>query len=277
MDSIVLELERKATDKDADVAELVRMALVVATKLGLDEFRQWAEQELNGYRKEAEVPAYRQVNAEVKAHSPYHGWVPILFEDHKMAEAAKQARCRNSVGELQHMLLHYEQSGVLQQPYTEDVRAILMRGLDGPLVPTRIIAVSQVAGVLDAIRNAVLAWALRLEANDIIGDGMTFSTDEKQKAAQAMSVQINHFSGIMGNVSGGTIQIGDYAWIHRQLKERGIPQQERNELENLLDELKTASGENKRSLAKRGLEWVAKHAETLGKIASVIRPWFTST
>lgn len=275
MDSIVLELQRKATDKDADVAELVRMALIVATKLGLDDFREWAMRELDGYKGNPTLPQYRSIDAVVKALDPYSGWLPVQFDNPEFGEIVRTASCRNGVGELQWMLDNRPDSQI-HVPFNDRERGIL-GGVFKESQASRMISASQLAGVLDAVRNIILDWALQLEKNGILGDGMRFSGDEKRRASQVTSVHINHFSGIMGNVSGGTIQIGDYASIHRQLKERGIPQQERNELENLLDELKTASGEKKRSLAKRGLEWVAKHAETLGKIASVIRPWFTST
>jgi hypothetical protein len=39
----------------------------------------------------------------------------------------------------------------------------------------------------------------------------------------------------LGDVSSTNVQIGDYSSIHHALKEKGVSQKERNELENLLD------------------------------------------
>jgi hypothetical protein len=273
VDSIVLELQRKALEKDADVAELVRMALVVARKLRLKEFEKWAELELNGYGN-ADLPDYRVVTAEVKAHNPYHGWIPVIFEDTGTAQAAAEAPCTNPIGELQYMVTNHKEGGYLHQPFSHDITQNLMRGSRVPLVPTRLIGITHIVGILDAVRNTVLNWALELEQNEILGEGLTFSAAEKEKAASVPSIHITNFHGVLGDVQAQQVQIGDYNSIHEELKQLGIDQKARNELENILDEYKAAESKKKQSLAKRGLAWVAKHAETLGQLATVIRGWF---
>ena len=51
MTSLVLELQRAAMAPEEKVADIVRKASVVATKLQLSGFREWCESELNGYDK----------------------------------------------------------------------------------------------------------------------------------------------------------------------------------------------------------------------------------
>ena len=41
MDGIVLELQREAMDKNADVESLLRKAYVIARKLKLSDFEEW--------------------------------------------------------------------------------------------------------------------------------------------------------------------------------------------------------------------------------------------
>ncbi|MFQ6537677.1 MULTISPECIES: hypothetical protein [Aphanothece] len=65
-ESIVLQLQILATDKVNDISDLLRKALLVARKLGLVEFRQWIERELNGYDSHVDVPDYRRVRAELR-------------------------------------------------------------------------------------------------------------------------------------------------------------------------------------------------------------------
>jgi len=274
VDSIVLELQRKALNADCDVAELVRMALVAATKLGLCDFRQWAERELNGY-KDNDVPPYRVLKSQVKAYNPYSGLIPVVFRDSELGELVRVAPCKNRVSELQYMVQTAKGPDCIQVSLSVEATNTLMKGLNGESIPTKIIATSQVVGVLDAIRTAVLDWALRLEQTGILGNGFAFSTEEKQRAASNPAIQITHFHGVLGTVHATQFQIGDYASIHNQLKEAGISQAGRNELENILDELHNASGEKRKSLLRRGVEWVAKHGETLGKLTNVIRTWFT--
>lgn len=58
MSAIVLELQQDALNPSVSALNLLRKALVVATKLNIEEFQQWIELELNGY-KGAPIPEYR--------------------------------------------------------------------------------------------------------------------------------------------------------------------------------------------------------------------------
>ena len=49
--SLVLEIQRLATDRGNDISDLLRKCLMVAAKLKLNEFRTWVDSELNGYTK----------------------------------------------------------------------------------------------------------------------------------------------------------------------------------------------------------------------------------
>jgi hypothetical protein len=89
--SVIVELQRDALDKNVSVSELLRKALVVARKLKLSELQKWIENELNGYKDE--TPDYRVAFGQIRGWNPYNGWVPLIFEDHKEAEAlSKRAR-----------------------------------------------------------------------------------------------------------------------------------------------------------------------------------------
>ena len=46
--SIVLELQTNAVDPDWSVTSLLRKSLMIAKKLGLEEFEEWISNELNG-------------------------------------------------------------------------------------------------------------------------------------------------------------------------------------------------------------------------------------
>jgi len=76
--SIVLELQQLAIDRNNNISDLLRKALLVSSKLGLDDFKEWINNELHGYRGK-EVPLYRKVRAQVKANNPYNGLIPVRF------------------------------------------------------------------------------------------------------------------------------------------------------------------------------------------------------
>jgi len=75
----------------------------------------------------------------------------------------------------------------------------------------------------------------------------------------------------IGNVSDSNVNVYDFDSIHQELKQWKVPQTERNELENILDALKSSPPEEKRSLIEKGKAWIVKNQEFLGAGASVIR------
>lgn len=56
--------------------------------------------------------------------------------------------------------------------------------------------------MLDTVRNIILEWALKLEEDGILGEGLSFSNEEKQQASKH-NYTVNNF---YGNSSGIQIQ-----------------------------------------------------------------------
>lgn len=59
------------------ISDLLRRVKLAAVKLSLQDTVDWVDRELKGYEDKDEVPDYRQVVGELKAHSPYHGVLPV--------------------------------------------------------------------------------------------------------------------------------------------------------------------------------------------------------
>lgn len=95
--------------------------------------------------------------------------------------------------------------------------------------------------------------------------------DKKNKGGERPSIQIAKFTGILGDVANSEVTICDYSSLHQLLKEHSVPQNERNELENVMDELKTAEPQRRPRLLERAKAWVVKNQEFLGSSASIVR------
>ena len=67
MKSLVLELQREAMNPNSSMSDVLRKAMVVATKLKVQDLKAWVETELKGYIKDQEIPSYRKVNGTLKA------------------------------------------------------------------------------------------------------------------------------------------------------------------------------------------------------------------
>nr|WP_320049995.1 hypothetical protein [uncultured Desulfuromonas sp.] len=275
MKSLVLELQREAMNPTSRLSDVLRKALVVATKLKINDFKSWIESEMQGYKKEA-IPSYRKVKGSVKAWNPYNGWIPVIMEDSKMMELISNRNIGQPISEIESLCHEKGNDGVLQVPLPHDwVMRFFSHSEEFRLgmVPTLLVDRSQIFGILDSVRNEILNWSLELEKQGILGEGMSFSNEEVNKA-ESVVYNIKSFKGILGDVSSSNIQLGDYSSIHGALKEKGVSQEERNILENILDDLNEANPSQRKSLARKGLEWVKRNAPTIGTLSTTIKNWF---
>jgi len=194
-----MQLQAECLDSRVSILEVLRKALVVARKLSLSDAEVWIEKELNGYRSGDPPPDYRLLTSQIRAWNPYHGWIPIVFERSEEAVALGQCHVGQGIGELEDLLTRGE--GALQFAFDPETERWLMNGLGLPLQPMRHISRSSVSGILDAVRNMVLDWSLKLEKDGILGEGLVFSAKEK-----ATAVSANYTINYNGPVSNSQIQ-----------------------------------------------------------------------
>lgn len=273
MSSLVLELQKEAIDSKIKLSDTLRKALLIATKLDLNDFRQWIDKELNGYGEGDSIPGYRKIRGEVKYFNPYHGWCPVLFRDSESEDALSIRTDGQSIAELEELVSSQRSDDMLTMAIPPEIVHRSFSGiLELKMVPCLVVGHAQIARIIDGVRNILLEWSLKLEKDGILGDGIFFSKEEKEKAS-TINYHIGNFSGVLGNVQTSNLQIGDYNSIHSELKRLGVPQKERNDLEKILDGLKTTSGPEKHSLIKRGSEWLMRNADKIGILSETIRKW----
>ncbi len=132
------------------------------------------------------------------------------------------------------------------------------------------ISETHLRGLTSAIKDKLLDWSLELEKRGILGEDMSFDEKER-KSARSQTFHIQNFTGVFGDVSHSSVQIYDYSSLHQTLKEQDVPQQERNKLENIMDELKTATPAKRAGLLENAKEWVVKNEGFLGASAVIVR------
>ena len=276
MSSLVLELQREAMNTNSSVSDLLRKALVVASKLQIEDIKNWIDEELAGYKGEGEtIPQYRHLRGELKATHPHYNEIPFMVQDPKLAEKLSARPNGQPIRELEHLAEDTDHHSQLTMPFPQEVLNQLDSGnLELGIVPHLLIDKSRIKGIIDAVRNIILKWSLSLEQDGIMGEGLTFSTEEKQKAGST-TYNIQNFTGVAGNVQSENLQIGDYNQIHSVLKQLGVSQEERNELENILDKIRISeSTEEKKNLIRRGGDWLRRNAPAIGSYSQTIQGWF---
>lgn len=237
---IVIRLQEMASDSNTSVPDLLRKALMIATKLGLEEFRSWALHELNGYDDFNDLPEYRKIRGDLRAQNPYHGLIPFLIQDPSTAEIVSLRPVFESIESLCHLATTNNKEGVLTYTFPPEQEAMLMKMQGGyALRPLLVVGHNQIAAIIERVRTHLLDWALRLETDGILGDGLTFSEGEREKAKTNQNINIHNFQGVLGDVSGSeinqhnelTITPGNFASLSKYLARCGVPSTDVADLE----------------------------------------------
>ena len=214
MPSLVLELQQEALRSNIQVADLLRKALTVATKLNVHEFQEWSKMELYGY-KQNQLPEYRKVTGEVSTQNPYRGWIPVIFDNPETTRILSQRYVGQSVGELENMIANSKEGRKLTIPYDPELlKHLVINEWDS--VPTLIIGDVQIFGILESVRNIILEWTLKLEQDGILGEGLTFTQEEKQKASSTTY----NIDRMMRRIKNPTIKIVDTVALLEQRRLR---------------------------------------------------------
>ena len=201
MDSIVIELQRDALNRQIIISDLLRKAYVVARKLGVSDFEKWAESELNGYADMQDIPSYRWITGAVKAWDPYHGWQPVFFPNSELEARFTRRPCDQSIAEIE-SLLAMQKTGFFDMPFTPETEQALREAIKFHTQITLHVPYTALIKMADAVRTTILNWSMKLEEDGIIGEGLNFTTEEL-KMAEKTSYNINNF---FGPVQGSQIQ-----------------------------------------------------------------------
>ena len=243
---LVIQLQQLAADNSTEITELLRKALLVATKLGLQPLRDWVYQELHGYDTQDDIPEYRHVHAALNVRDPYQGLIPFLLEDREFMDRVCNVPTPEPVGSLVDLMRNqHDDNYTLTVPFSPEQKMLLMKILREagytPLEPVRTISRGRVAAILDVVRTKILEWSLQLEADGVMGEAMTFSTEEKRRAESGITIE--HFQGILGNVSNSTViqssqmivRKGDFGSLRSFLLESGVSTEDVDDLEEAVD------------------------------------------
>ncbi|MDH6157110.1 MULTISPECIES: hypothetical protein [unclassified Janthinobacterium] len=241
--SVVIELQELASNGDNSIGDLLRKTLMIATKLGLADMRQWALSELNGYKEVSRknLPAYRVIHGEIKVHNPMNGLIPFQVPPdwHDAISRIEVSESLESILQLTNST-KYGKKGTIAYHFSPEIEKKLMDAQQGNLQlrPLRTVGVNQLMAILSAVRTRILEWALTLESDGILGEGLLFSERERQAAMHNISGQ--NFQGILGNVDGGSsvnqtnsqqITAADFSSLARHLTQNGVSQDDVKELE----------------------------------------------
>lgn len=205
MTGLVHELQSDALNEESvPILSLLRKARVVSMKLGVTTIDQWLEHELSGYPTRGSIPEYRRIVGRTVCRNPYLGWIPLEVRGAKALKALTERRLHQPMGELCQFAAEEAGQSILLM-YPAEMAEMIMNGTDARFEPALEIGVSIIHGVIATVRNKILDFALELERQGILGEGMTFTPKEKTAAGNV------YYNTNIENMTGSQLQQGTTA------------------------------------------------------------------
>ncbi len=188
--TIVEQIQSAALDRSVPVSDLLRRVKLAAAKLKLTDTHEWVERELNGYLscEDEDLPPYRVASGSLMSNSAFHG-TRIAHGDPVSIAALSICYFREPVGALESLIVS-DGDRVVMPLNVHLSKMLSSSGASGNFSVH--FSKNVLVSISDSVRNLVLDWAIKLEEEGILGDGVSFSMEEKKKAADAgSSVYIN--------------------------------------------------------------------------------------
>ena len=142
-----------------------------------------------------DVPEYRKVYGEVKGWNPYRGWIAVIIDEPRISEKLSNTSIIQSIAEIVALAGQSEgKHGTLQIPFPVATSLKLGKMVGFQTEFTLFIANTVPVRILDAVKNIIMNWSIKLEEDGILGDGLSFSQREKE-VAERTSYHITNFYG----------------------------------------------------------------------------------
>lgn len=261
----VIELQILCQDESKSVTQLLRHALVIATKLNIQDFVEWCNNELKGYigykQKENIIPSYRLLVGDLYASElETNNKLPVKF-DKDILDGLKLKILPESLAEIndwiarddkEYVMLNLDKDlekiclDLFEQTVIQDYRNMGLSGLLHRALPKYhpclIISKSSLVNISNNVRQVILEWALELEKQGILGESLVFTREEKEVATNNPNIHIGNFQGILGNVSNSqvqqnntlSVQQNDFDSLKEFLKSKNIADEDIFELQTAI-------------------------------------------
>jgi len=201
--SLIREIQTEALSSNASANSLLRKAKVAAVKLDASETCTWIEHELKGYGTipPDSYPDYRKINGTLRALNPYNGWIPVdLGNNSEFNYIMSLAHIGESMASIE-TTLNSGRGDRITFPLDHHRKSIIYEGQDFRFDLSIHISKGQIESIRDSVINLILDWSLELEKQGVIGEGMSFSNEDKKKAATVTQQIFAQNIGTVGDIS----------------------------------------------------------------------------
>ena len=218
--TLLEKIQTSAVDSNSDLPTLLRNCRILAARLKNEEFRNWVQYELDGYRQGAELPDYREIHCEsqgeffgpsgILKNAP----IPTIQIPEQFREFVSTIRLTQSVSALESLVRDAKRGQVHQLWPADLIAAIAPRVYQNMNMVTavKILPSSSIIGVLNTVRNRILSFALEIEdAAPDAGEATSSPPLSTEKVEYVFNTTI---MGNVGNLATGGSNISQTATIN---------------------------------------------------------------
>lgn len=286
--TLLREIQQAAVATDVKVPVLLRMCKILAARLGNDDFKAWVEHELSGYPNSRSLPDYRILSVTsrgnfVGATMNLNGVpIPLHHLPKETREALEHASLTEPISSYVDLVENAAAEDPEQQWHSGLVAAFCQKIFVGMtcLGAWKVVPRNALVGVIDAVRNRVLSFALEVqsEAPDA-GEAPPNSPPLPQEEVSRV-VRVTIYGGVQNLALDSTgftqqamtaVNAGDMDSLAKFLTSLGIEGEDMDALREAIEQ----DGRGKKSeknFGKRVSEWTGR---MVGKAASGV--WNVTT
>ena len=213
--SLLRDIQDSAVDSRVPLTSLLRKCKILSVRLGSIEFKEWIDNELNGYSSKDTVPKYRVLRVNSKGHfsGPFQSVmrnadIPLLCIPEEFRENLHTSFLMQSIASLE-SLVENTDSGSAQEPWNPDLVAYIGQNIyEGMncVQAWKVIPINSVVAAIDSVRTRILSFVLEIEA-EVPNAGeasINLIPASKDKVTQIFNTYI---TGNVGNVATGSTNI----------------------------------------------------------------------
>ena len=293
--ALLAEIQNAAVDNSVPLPTLLRKCRILASRLGSEDFKNWIELELLGYKKNDALPPRRIITVNSKGNfmGPFQSGlknadIPLICVPKEYREDLSHCYLRDPVSALE-SLVENSETGILEQPWNPNVIALvgqeILTGMNC-IQAWRVIPHSSIVAALDMARTQILDFVLEIEAE---APGAGEARPDANPVSQERVTQIfnTHISGAVQNVATGGIEVSQHATqigdsvelfdsILRAISGSSANKDQIDRISGIVSEMRNTSPESFKSHYQQFMTILSDHIQVFGPVVAPFLPRLTA-
>ena len=272
--SLLSDILESAVDANVDLPTLLRKCKLLAARVRNEDFAEWVDHELNGYPSEDDLPSYRILR--VQSYGDFYGPFGSGLRSAPIPETSLRPEHRKyattqflteGVSGLQAMAQSEQSDSNIQLTWHPNLVAVAGSEIYRDYTCLRAwtsFSSSVLVGILDLVRNRVLDFTIKLEAE--IPDAANVESLASISQERSQQIFQTVILGDVGNLASGSSEFsqevgfpaatGDLAGLKESLQRLHVSEEDIDDLEAALRE--DGEPDEQGNLGSRTSDWIGK-------------------